>query len=318
LKRRRAVTDLERRNIRQHYKEHPGTQQALISWSNDQTGHLLNQAQVSKILSPKYSYLDNIQPTSKLKKRQAKSDWPDLEAALFEWQRRIRQKDGIITGDILKEKASTIWQRLPQYQGVQEPKWSNRWLEGFKTRHKIKQYVMHGEASSAAVNSPEIIGQMADKRLLCAQYHPRDIFNMDETGLYWKRTPNRSLGTEAGSGNKKAKDRITLALTANADWSEKLEPWVIGRSKNPRCFKHINKRLLRIHYRFNKSKWMTGLICEEFLRWFDNKMQGRKVLLLMDNFSGHELATVLVGGVNGLENTTVVRCLSYRATKSSK
>jgi hypothetical protein len=34
---------------------------------------------------------------------------------------------------------------------------------------------------------------------------------------------------------------------------------------------------------------MTGVICERFLRWFDNKMRGRKVILLLDNVSGHEL-----------------------------
>ena len=308
LKRRRAVTDLERRNIRQHHTEHPGTQQALISWFNAQTGHLLNQAQISKILSPKYSYLDNnTQPTTHLQsKRHFKSDWPDLEAALFEWQQRMQHKGGIITGDILKAVASTIWSRLSQYQNTQEPKWSNGWLEGFKKRHKIKEYVLHGEAGSAAIDCPEMVTQMADIRLLCKQYHPRDIFNMDETGLYWKRTPNRTLATEPGSGNKKAKDRITLALTANADGSEKLDPWIIGSSKNPRCFKNINRRLLQIQYRYNKSKWMTGVICEEFLRWFDHKMQGRKVLLLIDNFSGHELATLLVGGIHGLQNTRVV------------
>jgi len=32
LKRRRAFTNLERRNIRQRYTEHPGPQSALISW----------------------------------------------------------------------------------------------------------------------------------------------------------------------------------------------------------------------------------------------------------------------------------------------
>jgi hypothetical protein len=80
----------------------------------------------------------------------------------------------------------------------------------------------------------------------------------------------------------------------NADGSEYFEPWFIGKSKNPRCFKNINGGLLGIHYRFNKRKWMTGLICEEYLRWLDRKMTGRKVLLLMDNFSGHELGVELV------------------------
>jgi len=144
-------------------------------------------------------------------------------------------------------------------------------------------------------------------RSLAAEYEPCNVLNMDETSLFWKLTPDRTLATKAGSGGKKAKDRITLALTCNADGSEKLEPWVISKSKNPRCFKKINRRLLRIEYRHNKSKWMTGLIMEEYLRWLDNKIraQRRKVLLLLDNFSGHELRVQLVSGLQGLSNVRV-------------
>jgi Fission yeast centromere protein N-terminal domain len=50
-KRRRAVTDLERQQLRKRHADHPATQQALISWFNNETGHILSQAQVSKILS---------------------------------------------------------------------------------------------------------------------------------------------------------------------------------------------------------------------------------------------------------------------------
>ena len=50
---------------------------------------------------------------------------------------------------------------------------------------------------------------------------------------------------------------------------------------------------------------MTGEICERFLRWFDNKMHGRKVILLLDNFSGHELGVQKVGGLDGLENVKI-------------
>jgi hypothetical protein len=87
---------------------------------------------------------------------------------LFEWQQHIQQKKGVITGFILQEKASEIWKRLPQYQNIPEPKWSNGWLDGFKTRFKIKEYVRHGEAGSAAINNPEMITEMAKLRKLCA------------------------------------------------------------------------------------------------------------------------------------------------------
>jgi hypothetical protein len=224
---------------------------------------------------------------------------------LFEWQQRMQQKKAVINGDILKAQASKLWNLLPQFEDLPEPKWSNGWLDGFKKRYKIKEFVQHGEGSSAEVLTLQAIQQMTELRLLSSRYCDQDIFNMDETGLFWKLTPNLTLATEARSGGKKSKDRVTLALTVNGDGSEKLEPWIIGKSQNPRCFQKINRPLLRVEYRHNKSKWMTGLIMEEYLRWFDNKMQGRKALLLLDNFSGHELGVELVGGLQGLTNTRI-------------
>ena len=217
----------------------------------------------------------------------------------------MQKKKAIITGDILRAQAHQIWNRLPQYNEEEEPKWSNGWLDRFKKLYNIKEYKQHGEGASAEVNMPSAIQQMNNLRFECLNYHPRDIFNMDETGLFWKLQPDRSLATEQTSGGKKSKDRITAALCTNGDGSEKLNPWIIGRSKNPRCFKHVNRNNLRIIYRNNKSKWMTGKICEEWLRWFDNLMAGRKVLLLLDNFSGHELGVEKVGGLDGLRNVNI-------------
>jgi hypothetical protein len=306
-RRRRAITDLERRNIRRRYTEHPGQQVHIASWFEQQTGHRLGQGQISTILSDKYAYLDNDsrKPSELGSKRNYDGDYPELEAALFEWQQRMQQKKAVITGDILKAKASELWNRLPQFKHSIEPKWSNGWLDGFKKRFKIREFVQHGEGGSADIDNPDAIQQMADLRTICSKYKDKDIFNMDETGLFWKLTPERTLATKAGSGGKKSKDRITLALTTNADGSEKLEPWVIGKSKNPRCFKGINRQYLRIQYRYNKTKWMTGLVIEEYLRWLDNKMHGRKILLLLDNFSGHELGVQLVGGLDGLQNVRI-------------
>jgi hypothetical protein len=267
---------------------------------------------ISRTLSDTYSYLDNIEKKKEReglhhKKRSSRGDWPALEAALFEWQQRMEAKRAIITGDVLKEKAHQLWQALPQYHNITEPPWSNGWLQGFKKRFKIKEYVQHGEAGSAATNNEQNIEQMERLRQLCKVYNICDILNMDETGLNWKRTPDRTLATKAHSGTKKSKDRITIVLTSNADGSEKFTPWVIGKSENPRCFSKINRRNLRIKYRFNKTKWMTGLICEEYLRWLNNMMaaQQRHVLLLMDNFSGHELSVHLVGGQQGLSNVRI-------------
>ena len=52
---------------------------------------------------------------------------------------------------------------------------------------------------------------------------------------------------------------------------------------------------------------MTSVIMEEWLQWFDHKMAGQKVALLIDNFSAHELA---VENINQspypLQNTLII------------
>ena len=93
----------------------------------------------------------NIQ-AMKGKSRSSTGDWPDLEMALFEWQQRMEQKKAIITEDILKEKARQLWDAMSQYDDIEMPKRSNGWLDGFKKRYKIKEYVQRGEAGSAATN----------------------------------------------------------------------------------------------------------------------------------------------------------------------
>ena len=54
-KRRRALTDLNRRNIRRRNSQYPGLQIGLISWFQEGTGRTLTQGQISGILSEKSS-----------------------------------------------------------------------------------------------------------------------------------------------------------------------------------------------------------------------------------------------------------------------
>jgi hypothetical protein len=74
-----------------------------------------------------------------------------------------------------------------------------------------------------------MIVQIEDIRVLCTEYDTRDILNINETGLNWKRIPDRILVKKPYSGTKKSKDRIIIALTSNTDSSEKFEPWIIGK-----------------------------------------------------------------------------------------
>ena len=67
-------------------------------------------------------------------------------------------------------------------------------------------------------------------------------------------SPDRTLVTKAASSRKKSKDRITVALTSNTTGTNDIPVWIISKSKNLRCLKNINRKLLRIEYRYNKLK----------------------------------------------------------------
>ena len=127
---------------------------------------------------------------------------------------------------------------------------------------------------------------------LIEKYELRDIFNGDESGLFYKATPNKTMIYKNMSANsvKSEKERLILLFCANADGSEKLKPVCIGKSANPRYFKTVNKANLPVYYRHNVKAWMTEQIFREWLQRLDSEFrsQNRRILLLLDNFSGHK------------------------------
>ena len=66
------------------------------------------------------------------------------------------------------------------------------------------------------------------------------IYNADETGLWWCMTPSSSLssgGVTRAANFKKVKDHVTLLACANASGSHCLPLVFINKSAKPRCFK---------------------------------------------------------------------------------
>ncbi len=115
---------------------------------------------------------------------------------------------------------------------------------------------------------------------------------------------DNSLASKQLEGYKQNKEWITLAICYNGDGSDRLLFWVIGKYKNPHYFKNIDKNTLGCQYRNNSSAWMTREIFLEWLRGFDLHVSGRKVLLIMDNFSGHIPLDQLLNHIQ-LRNTTI-------------
>lgn len=122
-------------------------------------------------------------------------------------------------------------------------------------------------------------------------YSPHDIYNLDETGLFYKCLPNKTLAFkgEKCHGGKHAKDRITVTPICNMTGTHKLPLVVIGMFANPRCFKNVHT--LPVHYYHNKKAWMTTVIFNEMLVKLDNDFhaEGRNIVLFIDNCPSHKL-----------------------------
>lgn len=305
---RRSITHQQKVALRKQRLLRPkATNLELRRWFQDTYLQPIAPSSVSEILGPRYQHLDTDipLPSDRNPKRTRTEKWPDLEEALYQWCLRSEESI-IITQEILRVKVQFFWQNLLQYQDQEMPTFSNGWLFGFQQRRSIKFRQQHGEAGAIPVEAEQ---EMVEVRSALGPYAPCDTYNCDETALFWKLVPDRGLSTKSVPGRKKEKARITGLFCCNADGSDRLPIWFVGTAKKPRAFAAagVNVNHLNMVWKSNRIAWMTAVLFEEYLRWFDKRMTGRKVVLLMDNFSAHTLAyQKICESQEPLQNTFVV------------
>lgn len=218
-------------------------------------------------------------------KRERKIPFPIIEEALTLWVESAINANLIISDSILSTKALEFAFICKE----EKFKGSSGWVDNFKKRHNLKQYNIHGESASAPLQDLETMRE--DLRQILKNYDPKDIFNCDETGLFWKMRPSRTISNGQVSGTKQPKNRVTVLLTCNATGSEKLCPLFIHKYQNPRALKNIDKRTLPVDYYWNAKSWMQVSIWNQYLKKLDTQMrrQDRNILLLVDNAPTHAL-----------------------------
>lgn len=107
-----------------------------------------------------------------------------------------------------------------------------------------------GEASSADQEAATAYHPIIEKIIKDGKYSLDQVFNADETGLLWRKSPSRTFMTEQqrnSSGIKISKDRISLLFCSNASGSLNLKPMMISHSENPRALKNRDKSKLPVH-----------------------------------------------------------------------
>ena len=247
---------------------------------------------VNNIIKKKRSYLDAFEQStnSTYLKRHKTNGMVELNSAVQTWFETARSKQMPISGPLLQEKARYFAREL----GIENFKASNGWLQRFRGRNDIVFRTISGESNDVR---EETVTEWTEKlHELIDGYNPEDVFNCDETGLFYRALPDRSLVSkfENCHGTKGSKDRITLLFTCSFT-GEKLKPLVIGKSQKPRCFKHVDVDKLPVDYYANKMAWMNSTLFADYLKSVDKIMRrkNRQIILFLDNAPCHPQGVTL-------------------------
>lgn len=264
---------------------------------------------VSTILKNKESIITSLESgtSSGCSKRMKKPMFQNIDKAVLDWFTAARNQNMPISGAILKEKAIEFAKRF----GNDDFKASTGWLDKWKQRYVTQEnyqltksltnmctifHFRHGVGHKKACGESNDVREEDCEKWrkdvlpdLIQKYSERDVFNADETGLFFKCLPDKTLTFKNMQchGGKNSKQRVTLMLAANMDGSEKLKILLIGKSEKPRCFRGV--KWLPVDYKANSKAWMTGQLFKEWVLKLDKHFQstGRKILLFIDNCPAH-------------------------------
>ncbi|GBN11944.1 Jerky [Araneus ventricosus] len=167
----------------------------------------------------------------------AKND--DQDRVMIEWVRQRRSEGVPLSGPLLMEQAKIFHRSMNL---TTDYSYTTGWLTKFKKRHGIRQLKICGDRVSANAEAAEDFVNEFVSLVETEKLSPEQIYNADETGLFWRYVPRSTLATadeKDATGVKDSKERITILGCGNAAGSHKMKLFVIGKSAKPRAFKNV-------------------------------------------------------------------------------
>lgn len=226
-----------------------------------------------------------------------------MEDMLIMWMQDLIHKHVPLSGLAIRQQALAFYNFLKE----KSPSSSNEtfvasrgWFEKFKKRFSLHNVSFSGEKASADLEAAARFPGEFQKFVAEKGYSYDQVFNCDETGLYWKKMPSRTYLTQkelSAPGFKVSKDRFTLLFCANASGTFRCKPMLVYKSETPRVLKNKQKQHLPVFWKSNKSSWVTKAIFRDwFLRSFipevkeflAKKNLSFRVLLTLDNVGSHD------------------------------
>ena len=183
---------------------------------------------------------------------------------LHDWIDSLRKINQPVPPSLAIGKAKRLAKELNISEDKFKASW--KWFSHFRERRGMTQMFLHGEVDK---NDPTLLNNLQVLYSEISKYEPRHVYNMDETGLFYRMVPKYTLimpdeNVTSVRGKKKSKDRVSLVVCANATGDHKIPLCMIGKPKEPACSK--NRKWPLVYLNQNRA-WMDVAICWQ---WFEN------------------------------------------------
>ncbi|XP_014774435.1 jerky protein homolog [Octopus bimaculoides] len=217
------------------------------------------------------------------------------DRAMKDWIQKRRLHGEELTSNMLMEQAKIFHRQLNLDY---ECDYSEGWLQRFKRRQGISLQKLSTDKRFAKEGTVEYIQEFS--KFITREYlTPEQVYNADETVLYWRCIPKGVLTREDKEGFERSREIITILGCSNAAGTHRCKPLVVGKSKCSKALKDTKE--YPIIYRTNKNGNITTAITLEWLeKYFVPEARAHctsvglpedcKILLILDNCSTHPKA----------------------------
>ncbi|XP_056665822.1 tigger transposable element-derived protein 1-like [Monodelphis domestica] len=196
-----------------------------------------------------------------------------MENMLSIWVDNMVQHHMPLSQALIMQKALSLFDHLKAQAGEESGKTfvaSRGWFEKFKKRNKINSIRIMGENSNADIKAAAEFPAVLKAAVERGNYSPNLVFNVGESGLFWKRLPSRAFLSQEEkepASIKAAKDRLTILLGSNASGNIKLKPLLVYHSETPKHMRGFSKLSLPVIWKSHRKAWVT---VEMFNDWLIN------------------------------------------------
>ena len=110
--------------------------------------------------------------------------------------------------------------------------------QGGERDMELRAKVISGESNTVNLSTVDRWKETELKKIF-DDYPAENVFNADETGVFWRLFPERTfcLPGKSRHDGQKSKEHVTVMICVSSHGSEKRPLLIIGKVARPRCFK---------------------------------------------------------------------------------